>query len=96
MRIKAVESGAVLLALNPGDCLLLAQACGIAGDSAGDENQPGTLTEPLRLLAAHFEALALLADVHGHTTHPRDLANWNLGTMRAAWGWLPKWEAVQQ
>ena len=94
MRIKEVTNGLVLLALDPGDCLLLAQACGIAGDTAGDENQPGTLTEPLRLLAVHFEALALLGDAYGHTTHPRDLADWNLSTMRAAWGWLPEWREV--
>jgi len=31
-----------------------------------------------------------------HTTHPRDLANWNLGTMRAAWGWLPEWNEVRK
>jgi hypothetical protein len=88
MRIKQVINGGVTLSLDPGECLMLAEACVHAASDATD-----TDTETSRragaiydLGAAYFEALAMLGAVTNHTLGVGQLlAEWTLPTVRRDW-----------
>ena len=86
MRVEKIESGAVLIRVDPGECLLLAEACGRAAEWGGKEEERRD-TGTYSLAAAHFEALALLGAAGGHLARAEELlANWTLATTRRDWG----------
>ena len=85
MRIKEVESGSVLVSLDPGECLLLAEACGRTADTRmedGDRRESSLYDA----LAANLEAPALVGAVGCHVTHfARVLGAWTLPIVRRDW-----------
>ena len=86
MRIKEVTNGSVLLDLDPGECLMLAEACGIAGEHFTD---PATCRTGALLAqaAGYLEALALLGAVTNYVVKTRDLLDeWNLPLVRRDYG----------
>jgi len=86
MRIKEVTNGSVLLDLDPGECLLLAEACGIVGEQFTD---PATLRTGALLAqaAGYLEALALLGAVTNYVVKSGELLDeWNLPQVRRDYG----------
>ena len=85
MRIKEVESGSVLVSLDPGECLLLAEACGRTADTRledGDRRESSLYDA----LAANLEALALVGAAGCHVNHfARVLGDWTLPIVRREW-----------
>ena len=81
MEIRTVEQCAVVVSLSPADCLLLADACRIAGHEQGIAKG-----HPFTLAAAHLEGLALIASAQAYVAeNTRFLAEWTLPGVRRAW-----------
>ena len=96
MRIKEVTAGSVLLDIDPTECLLLAEACGIAGESFADIETKQTAAL-LSLAASYWEALALLGAAATYAVKSDELlAEWNLPEVRADWGSTPTVREVAQ
>jgi len=94
MRIREITSGSVVIALDPGQCLMLAEACGRASDWGGEDGEraSGAVYD---LAAATFEALALLGAAGGNLVRADELlADWNLPTVRKDWNFVTTHQEV--
>ncbi len=85
MRVQKIESGSVLVSLDPGECLLLVEACGRAAD-ARMENGDRRESYLYDALAANLEALALVGAAGCHVNHfAKVLGDWTLPIVRREW-----------
>jgi hypothetical protein len=85
MQIQAIDHCAVTVSLSPGDALLLADACRLAGLHCTEE---GRIAEKqvYNLAAAHFDALALLGSAQGLVAENiKFLEEWTLPRVREDW-----------
>lgn len=87
MFLRTFDSGSVTIELDPGLCLVLADACLHAADDYSDDRNPAHANY-LWALKAAFEGYALIGDAGGYA-RPGDLDDWNLATTRKTWGTIP-------
>ena len=90
MQLKEIRSGSVVVELDPGVCLAIAEACWAAGDHASD-NRLATHGGTFTILRGAFEALAALGAAGGYTVGG-ELAEWTPDRVRAEWHFLPATE----
>jgi hypothetical protein len=85
MRIHEVVQCGVIVQLTPGDCLLLAEACRLAGLETTDNDRHAE-KQVFSLAGAHLEGLALIGAAQGLVVKNEEfLAEWNLPHVRADW-----------
>jgi hypothetical protein len=85
MRIKEVVQCGVIVQLTPGDCLLLAEACHLAGLESTDNDRHAE-KQVFGLAGAHLEGLALLGAAQGLVVENQEfLRDLTLTNVREDW-----------
>jgi hypothetical protein len=91
VKIEKVESGQVLVALSPADCLLLAHACGATSDYYHDRianpQANDTAAYTFDTLGYLLESYALLGDADGKVNNTGRFFDRN--AIARAWGIVP-------
>jgi hypothetical protein len=88
MWIKEIRGGSVLIELDPGTCLALAEACWAGADYADDHKDLTTHAGMFAVLRCLFESLALIGAGKGYGT-TIEMSDWSLADVRKNWAFLP-------